>query len=222
MTPNTDGIVTPQYYDLMDRVSQRKSFKVIALKLLVTLSVYGPLTNGCVVAAVCRAGAAHVGRVGFDGGWIVASVLQSPHLEANIHAWDIPHHHHHKHPNPKRTTALSSPPCPSSKRAWGPSTPPSGCSSSRKSRSGMSSCGPSSTPSISRVSGFAWLGAAWRGVACCAVFLVCVCVSVVARPLLGNLPSQPLSHTHTYNPNTQPQTNKKQSSPATSARCSTT
>ncbi len=51
ITP-TDGVVTPHYYDMMERASPCKSLKVILLKLLVTLAVYGPVTNGCVPASL--------------------------------------------------------------------------------------------------------------------------------------------------------------------------
>jgi hypothetical protein len=38
--------MTPRYYDLMDSISDKRTFKVILFKVVVGCLIYGPISNG--------------------------------------------------------------------------------------------------------------------------------------------------------------------------------
>lgn len=217
-------MVTPAYYDLMEKVSPRKSVKVILLKLLVTLSIYGPLTNGCVRARVVvwpclfffSLGSVVLGVVDTRRGrrrrrrcaWLGCSRHFLPSI-VNHTPLSLTHTPHQHQPrttptsNQTPTTAPSWPPCPCWRRGPGPSTRACGCSNSRRSRGRTCSSGPSSTPSTSPVRPFV-------------LFMLCVCCVLVRgwmmkmeapfspcpRPFLPT--DRPRTHSLTHSPHHHP------------------
>lgn len=157
----TDPPFPPCHHRTPQRVSPRKSLTVILLKLLVTLAVYGPVTNGFVLSLMGRRACVR-GTLSNHwrwtqppcGGLNVAYRTHPPiphDSTSPTHRLNDPKHQH-------RTTALSSPPCPCSKRASGALMSACGCTSCGRSRFGTCSSGASSTPSTSHVRGteFAW------------------------------------------------------------------